>query len=100
MAKCIKSTYCWARLDAPPRRGKLSRQPRGKIGDYVAAAHFTGPEADPHLSRAGLRNLALDDLEICSRLRKLRRFHCRYCEFCNCRNSSFEFSKMVLENTW
>src|SRR5258708_27828549 len=44
----------------------------------MAVIDSTRLDADPHLSRAGLRNIALHDFEVRSCLRYLHRFHFRH----------------------
>jgi len=46
------------------------------LGDYVAVAHSTCLNANPHLSRAGLRDFSFDDFEIPSRFGNLHSVHC------------------------
>ena len=48
--------------------GILNAGPRAFFREHVTVANTTGLHLDPHLSCTRLRNLALDDLEICSRL--------------------------------
>src|SRR6266404_2724841 len=62
--------------------------------EHVAVANPTGLHFDAHLSYARLRNLALDDLEICSRTGNLRHLHRRRCKFCSWHNASYEFSSL------
>ena len=49
------------------------------FGEDIAVTDSTGLNANPHLSRAGLRNLAFHDFEVRSRLRYLHCFH--FCHF-------------------
>ena len=57
--------------------GKLNSGPRAFFREHVTVANATSLHLDAHLSYARLRNLALDDLEICARFRNLRHFHLR-----------------------
>ena len=47
--------------------GILNSGPRAFFREHVTVANATGLHLDAHLSCTRLRNLALDDLEICSR---------------------------------
>jgi hypothetical protein len=53
----------------------LNSGPGAFFREHVTVAHSTGLDLDEHLSRIWLRNLALDDLEICSRLGNLCHGH-------------------------
>jgi hypothetical protein len=53
----------------------LNSRPRAFFCENVTAADATGLYLDPHVSRARLRHLSVNDLEICSRFRNLRRLH-------------------------
>jgi hypothetical protein len=46
--------------------------------DHAAVTHAAGLDANPHVSRAGQRNLALHDFKVRSRLQHLHRFHFRH----------------------
>ena len=58
--------------------GILNARPQAFFRERVAMADATGLHLDSHVSRAGLRNFTLYDLEIRSRCRNLRRLHRRY----------------------
>src|SRR5271165_6846334 len=75
--------------------GILNSGPSAFFREHVAVANTTGLHLDTHVSDTWLRNLALDDLEIGSRLRNLRYLHCCYCDSC-CHKSSFEFSAISI----
>src|ERR1700726_3066784 len=49
--------------------GILNAGPSAFFREHVTVADTTGLHLDAHVSYTRLRNLALDDLEICSRLR-------------------------------
>jgi hypothetical protein len=66
----------------------LNAGQRAFFRQHVAVADAAGLHLDAHLTRAGVRNLALDYLEICPRRRNLRHLHQRYCDFCRCHNAS------------
>src|SRR5262249_42709661 len=66
--------------------GILNAGPLAFLREHVAAAHATGLHLDAHFPCTRLWNLALDDLEIGSRLGNLRRLHH------GCHESSGEFS--------
>src|SRR5712692_9375946 len=51
------------------------------LGDHIAVTDSTGLHVNPHMSRARLRNFALHDLKVRSRLRYLHGFHFRHCFF-------------------
>ena len=55
--------------------GILNAGPSAFFREHVTVAHTTGLYLDAHVSYAWLRNRALDDLEIASRLWNLRHFH-------------------------
>src|SRR5262249_3851215 len=55
--------------------GILNAGPGAFFREHVTAANATRLHLNAHLSRTRLRNVALDDLEIGSRLRDLRYFH-------------------------
>ena len=62
---------------------------------FVSASlwqNTTGLNFDTHFSSTRRGNFPLNDLEICSRLRNLRRLHWNYCDFRSCHGASFEFS--------
>jgi hypothetical protein len=60
----------------PRNPGILNSRPEAFLHKHVTVANATGLDFDPHLASAGLRNLALDDLEISSGFRNLSRHHC------------------------
>jgi hypothetical protein len=66
----------------------LNAGPLAFFGERVTVADAAGLHLDAHLSCCGLGNLALDDLEIRSRLRNLRHFHRRDCDSCSCHDAS------------
>src|SRR5262245_12862364 len=75
----------------------LNSGPRAFFREHVTVANATGLHLDPHLSYTRLRNLALDDLEICSGLRDLCHLHwchlwCYRYSHC-CHKSSYRSSK-------
>jgi hypothetical protein len=78
----------------------LNSGPRAFFRKNVTVADATGLHLDPHVSRARLRYLAVDDLEFSSRLRDLRHLHWCYCgdwSYCGARRyhdhiTSVEFS--------
>ena len=80
-----------ARDFVPWDAGVLNAGPLPFFREHVTVADATGLHLDAHLSYTRLRNLALDDLEIGSPLGNLRHLHGRYCDFCCCHKSSFEF---------
>jgi hypothetical protein len=79
----------------------LNSGPRAFFREHVTVADATGLHLDAHVSCAGFRNLALDDLEICSGIGDLRHLHLRHLHWyyrgsARCHKSSCEFSTMVL----
>src|SRR5260370_41279087 len=78
-----------ARDFVPWNAGILNSGPGAFLRQHVAVANTAGVHLDAHLSCTRLGKLALDDLEIASRLGNLRHFHCR------CHKSSYEFSAIV-----
>jgi hypothetical protein len=64
--------------------GVLNAGPSAFFREHVAVADATSLHLDANLSSLGLRNLALDDFEISSRLGNRRRFHGRYSNSCSC----------------
>jgi hypothetical protein len=81
--------------------GILNSRPQAFFREYVTVADATGLHLDPYVSCIRPRNLALDDLEICSRIGHLRRLHLRHLHWyyrgsARCHKSSYEFSAMVL----
>src|SRR5260370_30208757 len=74
---------------------ELNARPQALFGEHVTVANTTCLHLDPHMSRLRLRNLALNDLKICSGTGNLRYFHRCYCNCCRCHNSSYEFSAAV-----
>jgi hypothetical protein len=69
----------------------LNAGPQSFFRECVAVADATGLYFYPHVPCAWLRNLALDDLEICSWCGNLRDFHWCHSYFCRCHKSSFQF---------
>src|SRR5206468_12316646 len=68
-----------------PRNARiLNPGPEAFFCQHVAVADTASLHLDAHLPWTGLGNLALDDLEIASRLRNLRDFHWCYCDSCRC----------------
>jgi hypothetical protein len=55
--------------------GILDSGPISFHGQHVTVANTTRLDLDPHVPRTRRRNLALDDLETCSRFRNLGYFH-------------------------
>ena len=53
----------------------LNSRPRAFFRESVTAADATGLYLHPHVSRARIRHLAVNDLEFSSRLRNLRHLH-------------------------
>src|SRR5579862_7026057 len=64
--------------------GILNPGPKAFFREAVTVANTTRLHLDPDLSGTRLRNLALDDLEIGSRLGNLCYFHRSNCEGCRC----------------
>src|SRR5215216_5004775 len=67
----------------------LNAGQRAFFREHVAVADAAGLHLDEHVPDTRLRDLALDDLEICPRRRNLRHLHRRYCDFCRCHNASY-----------
>jgi hypothetical protein len=80
----------------PWNAGILKSGPTALYRDHITVANTAGLHLDAHVSRTRVRNLALDDLEVCSGLRNLRDFHWCYCESCGCHDASRKvaFSQM------
>src|SRR5437879_3852444 len=74
---------------------ELNARPQALFGEHVTVANTTCLHFDPHMSRLRLRDLALNDLEICSGTGNLRYFHRCYCNCCRCHKFSYEFSATV-----
>src|SRR6202035_3403968 len=66
----------------------LNAGPLALLRKHVTVADPAGLHFDTYLSHAGLGNLAVDDLEIRSRFRNLRRFHWCDCDSCSCHGFS------------
>src|SRR6267143_20435 len=80
----------------PGTRG-LNSWPIALFREHVAAAITTGLHFDEHMSCTRLRNLAVNNLEISSRLRNLRHLHWCYCDSCRCHKSSYYELSAVVE---
>jgi len=76
--------------------GILHPGPPAFFGEHVAMTNSAGLHLYAHLPSARLGNLALDDLEISSRLANLRRFHWRSPESRCCHDVSFEFEALPM----
>src|SRR5260370_29292981 len=62
----------------------LNPRPSSFFDEHVAVTDATGPHFDAHVSRAWLRPLSLDDLEISSWFGNLHHLHWRYRHSCCC----------------
>src|SRR5215472_8245853 len=69
--------------------GILNSRPGTFFHKQVTVADAAGLHLDAHLSRSRLRNLAVHNLEIASRLRNLRRLHWCYPDSGGCHKSSY-----------
>ena len=73
----------------------LNSRPQAFFREHVTVANAAGLHLDPHLSCIRLRNLALDDLEICSGFGNLRHLHLCHLHWyysVGCHKFSYEFS--------
>src|SRR5215813_7187295 len=68
------------------------------LRDYITVTDSTRLNANPDLSRPGLRYFTFDHFKVRPWLRYLHRFHWRYCDLCSCHITSFKFSTFILEN--
>src|SRR5262249_12686487 len=76
--------------------GILNSRPTTFLSEHITVTDTTSLLLDEDVSRAGLRNVTLDNLEICSWLGNLCHFHRCYCFhwdfFSCCHKSSDKFS--------
>src|SRR5215469_1802041 len=70
----------------------LNSGPGAFFREHVTVANTTGLHLDPHLSCTRLRNLTLNDFEICSGLRDLCHLHCCHRYSHRCHKCSYQFS--------
>src|SRR4029077_3577416 len=77
----------------------LNSRPRAFFGEQVTVADAARLHLDAHFSCTRSGNFPLNDLEIASRLRDLRRLHWCYCDSCSGHDDSFGFSTLVLKNS-
>jgi hypothetical protein len=67
----------------------LDARPLTFFGKNVAVADATSVHRYAYMSRIGVRNLALNDLEVGSWCRNLRNLHWLHSGLCSCHNSPY-----------
>src|SRR5687767_6255114 len=75
----------------PRNTRKLQSRVQSILSERVTMTNAAGLHFDTDLSRAGFRNVAMSDLELCSGRRNLRDLHCCYCNAYCCHGISFDF---------